>query len=149
MADVISKLTTNGEQLTEELADAKKNVRHWQYELGVAQAALERQSEQAMAVIEKRTQLEEEVNLVQEKAETTSFACYESKHEAQRLGDEVQDLEDQIAAIHHRRAEKEEQRKAAANEMGQRAVATEADRRNSQQKVRAPVSSPSDNRTSA
>lgn len=138
MTDVITKLSTTTEQLTNELAEARKTVRHWQYELGVAQAASDRQSEQAKVTIDKQRQLAQEVNLLREEKEASSFKSYEKNGEVTRLNEEVQDLEDQIAELQdqRRRVAATEARRVGATE-AQRQALTVEDRRTSRDGTRA------------
>lgn len=99
MTDVISKLKTSKGELVEDLERAKKTVRHHKYELGVAQAALDRQSEQAVAADEKRIQLKEEVNRLREEKEQCNSEADEKKAEVVRLREKAKNLEDQVAEL--------------------------------------------------
>lgn len=146
MKNAVSKLNTHSEQLTGELSGALQSTRHWQYELGVAQAALDRQQEQATATMEKRRQLEEEVSRLRDEKEQYSFQSYEKSSEMDRLSEEVQELEDQIAELRKHKAQRAERaqkraqshwpaaRESTVSDLG--TVSEEAERRGSMQQTR-------------
>lgn len=110
MTGVISKLKTTSEQLAQELEQEKKSIRHWQYELGVAQAALARQNEQADSVFDKQSRLRTEVNSLRNEKEKKWLESDKKNGEVDRLSDEVQTLFDQIAELKGKRREQERRR---------------------------------------
>lgn len=99
MNDVIEKLDATTEDLKAELAEAKKTVRHLEYEHGLTSAAYQRQSEQATKIMAYRAQLEQEVSTLRGEKETSELDAIEKGHEIANLDYEVQELQEKIKEV--------------------------------------------------
>lgn len=99
---VTDKIQATMDQLNEELAEAQKTTREYNYQLGMTVATYNRISAQAIETKAYRAKLEEEVSQLYGEKEHWNRTTMEREHDARSLKAEAQELQARIAAVRQR-----------------------------------------------